>query len=209
MIKVSIIFIVISFYSMNTNPSLHIFSAEMVPFKNFDDDWDSYDAFPHIYSLANISWPNIERGKFINKTFEPPSLDVYTQFSLQSSFFIFWGILFLHSLSIFIVDKIWVKNIPQTTNLWNRILHSIQKSSYPFPYNNWHEKKGTCLQHLKRKKLVDQEVLVTIVVNLVFNMILLFPLPIFCKTISLIFCFHSNYDYVVNQIFFSLKILVS
>ena len=115
---------------------------------------------------------------------------------------IFWGILLLQSLTIFTVDKIWVKNIPQTTNLWNRILHSIQKSSYPFPYTNWHEENGTCLQHLKRKKLVHQEVLVTIIVNLVFNMILLFPLPIFCKTISLIFCFHTNHSWLTKKIFF-------
>ena len=141
------------------------------------------------------------KRKKVNNTFVPPSLDVYIQFSLQSSFMIFWGILLLQSITIFIVDKIWVKNIPQTTNLWNRILHSIQKSSYPFPYTNWHEENGTCLQHLQRKKLVDQEVLVTITVNLVFNMILLFPLPIFCKSIYLIFCFHSNHAWLTKLFF--------
>ena len=163
----------------------------MVPFRNFD----TYEfpiglnvTIPHIYPLSNISWPNIERGQFINETFVPPSLDLYIQFSLQSYFLIFWGILLLQSLTILIVDKMWVKNIPQTANLWDRILHSIQKSSYPFPYTHWHEENGSCFLHLKRKKLVDQEVLMTIIVNLVFNMILLFPLPIFCKIILTI-CF--------------------
>ena len=160
----------------------------MMPYKNFSNSLDNNgDYIPHIYPLnpENNSFPSIERGQFINGTFEPPSLDLYTQISLQSYFFIFWGILLLQTLAIFTVDKIWVKNIPHTTSLWDKILHSIQKSSYPFPYTNWHEENGTCLQHLKRKKLVDQEVLVTIIVNLVFNMILLFPLPVFCKIIFL------------------------
>ena len=183
----------------------------MVPFKNFSlfVNPDNSEFIPHIYPLTNNSWPNIERGQFINGTFEPPSLDLYTQLSLQSTFLIFWGILLLQSLTIFIVDKIWVKNIPHTANLWDRILHSIQKSSYPFPYVNWHEENGSCLQHLKRKKLVDQEVLLTIFVNLVFNMILLFPLPIFCKIIRLyhhIF-FHLNHARLTK--FFFLKTMVS
>lgn len=171
----------------------------MLPYKNFSLALDNEcDYIPHIYPLTKNSFPNIERGQYINGTFEPPSLDLYTQISLQSYFLIFWGILLLQTLAILTVDKIWAKNIPYTTSLWNRILHSIQKSSYSFPYTNWHEENGTCLKHLKRKKLVDQEVLVTIIVNLVFNMILLFPLPIFCKTISLIFCFHSNHAWLTK-----------
>ena len=171
----------------------------MLPYKNFSLALDNEcDYIPHIYPLTKNSFPNIERGQYINGIFEPPSLDLYTQMSLQSYFLVFWGMLLLQTLAILTVDKILVKNIPQNTNLWDRILHSIQKSSYPFPYTHWHEENGSCLQHLKRKKLVDQEVLITIIVNLVFNMILLFPLPVFCKILFLMFSLHLNHAWLTR-----------
>ena len=108
--------------------SFSYISAEMVPYKNFDRNVDYNFIIPHIYPITNNSFPNIERGQFINGTFEPPSLDVYTLFSLKNSFYIFWGILFVQSLTIFAVDKVWVKNIPDTANFWNRILHSGMRS---------------------------------------------------------------------------------
>ena len=148
---------------------------------------------PHIHPLTNISLTQLQRGNLIesvlnlpsgpiyNYEYMPPPLEMYTQFSLQTHFFAFWGILVLQTCTVFIIDKIWVKNIPNNATLWDRILHSIQKSTFPFPYANWHQENGTCSDHLRRKQMVQQEVLVSILINLVFNMILLVPLPIFCE----------------------------
>ena len=148
---------------------------------------------PHVHPLTNISLAQLQRGNLIesventpsgpsyNYAYMPPPLELYTQFSLQTYFFAFWGILVLQTCTIFVIDKIWVKNIPNTVTLWDRLLHSVQKASVPFPYANWYQENGTCSDHLRRKKMVQQEVLVSILVNLVFNMILLVPLPIFCE----------------------------
>ena len=148
---------------------------------------------PHIHPLTNTSLSILQRGTFSIKilntpsgplfsyNYQPPPLELYTKFSLQAYFFSFWVILILQTLTIFAIDKIWVKNVPKSATLWNRILHAIQKSSFPFPYTNWHQEKGSCYEHLKRKRAVQEEVLVAILINLLFNMILLVPLPILCK----------------------------
>ena len=151
------------------------------------------NVIPHIHPLTNTSLSLLQRGTLSNTIidtptgvaityhYQPPSLELYTKFSLQTYFFAFWSILFLQALTIFVIDKIWIRNVPKSATLWDRTLHAVQKSSFPFPYTNWHQEKGTCYEHLKRKKAVQQEVLVAILINLLFNMILLFPLPIFCK----------------------------
>ena len=143
----------------------------------------------HIHPLTNISLSLLQRGKLLEQhkgtlvthEYQPPPLELYTKFSLQTYFFVFWGILSLQSLTIFVVDKIWVRNVPNSAKCWNRILHAVQKCSFPFPYTNWHQENGSCDEHHKRKQAVQHEVLAAILINLLFNMILLVPLPIFCK----------------------------
>ena len=68
-----------------------------------------------------------------------------------------------------------------TVTLWEKLVHAIQKSHLPFPFKNWHEGKGSCLDHMKRKKLGEKEVLAATIVNLAFNMVMLIPLVILCK----------------------------
>ena len=148
---------------------------------------------PHIHPLTNISLTHLQRGNLIESVvdtasgpvyeyeFVSPPLELYTQFSLQTHFFAFWGVLILQTCTIIFIDKIWVKNIPKTATLWDRVLHSIQKATFPFPYANWHQENGNCSDHIRRKQMVQQEVLVSILINLIFNIILLVPLPIFCK----------------------------
>ena len=117
-------------------------------------------------------------------------LEAYVQFSFLSYFLAFIGILFLQTFTIFIIDGFYLKNMTSTITLWKRILHAIQKSHLPYPYKNWHDGKGSCLQHTERKKLVQKEVLTTTIVNLAFNMVMLIPLAILCKIKNVLT--HSN-----------------
>ena len=144
---------------------------------------------PHIHPFTNISLSILQRGKLLRYStgpsfayeYQPPPLELYTKFSLQTYFFAFWGILLLQTLTMFVIDKIWVTNIPKRATLWERILHAAQKSSFPFPYTNWHQEEGSVFEHFKRTLAVQQEVLVAILINLLFNLILLLPLHIFCE----------------------------
>ena len=149
----------------------------------------------HVLSLTNNSIfhsvSNLQRGNFVIREesqrdedeyrFEPPPIELYTQFSLLTYLLVFLGLLFLQSLTIFLVDVKWNKTILQDTRIWDRILHSIQKSHFPFPYVHWYKGNGTCMDHFKRKKLTEIEVLSTMFVNLLFNMVMLIPLGILCK----------------------------
>ena len=145
---------------------------------------------PHITPLTNLTLTNIQRGNFallpngLDKTsiYEPPPLELYTKFSLHLYFFVFWGIICMQMLTIFIIDILWVRNIPESVTPWERLIHANLKSNFPLPYLNWHEGNGNCNDHVKRQKDANHEVLVATAVNLFFNLIMLTPLVILCKS---------------------------
>ena len=155
--------------------------------------------WPHVLYLTNQSYYqsliDMQRGQYINFTYgeqngalyEPPAIELYTLYSLTTYFFMFLGIFTMHVLTILIIDKIWVKNIPQCATLFERLLHSVLKSNYPFPYTNWLNGNGGCLDHINGKIAAQTEVFISVAINLIFNLILLFPLNILCK----IFHFHK------------------
>ena len=140
-------------------------------------------------SLTNMttSLSKIQRGhyeklsEYANNLYVPPPIELYTIFSLQVYLLVFLGILFLHCLVILITDKIYVKTIPQSTTWWERIIHALIKSNMPSPFMNWHESNGSCDEHIQRHKATEFEVMLTICINLFFNMILLIPLVILCE----------------------------
>ena len=160
--------------------------AEMVGFQLLDT---TTAKIPHITPQTNLVLSNLQRGYFYNvdskndesSIYEPPPLELYTKFSLQLYFLAFWVILFLQMLTIFITDKIWATNIPQSATIWERMMHATLKSHFPIPYVNWHEGDGNCNDHVKRHRAANHEVLVTTAVNLLFNLIMLTPLVILCK----------------------------
>ena len=153
----------------------------MFEFIVLDPDLNNFLTFQHIYPVTNSSLSFLQRGHYNQSTqeFQSPPLELYTQFSLTTYFLVLWVILLLQILCIFIVDSVLVNNAQATQ--WKRILHAIQKSSFPFPYTNWHQGNGSCKDHIERKKAAQCEVLVSITINLFFNMVLLIPLPILCK----------------------------
>ena len=134
--------------------------------------------------------------------YEPVPFESYVQFSFTSYFLAFIGILFLQSFTIFIIDIFWLKHIPSTVTLWEKLVHAIQKSHIPFPFKNWHESKGSCLDHMKRKKLGEKEVLTATIVNLFFNMVMLIPLVILCKIKNVLNLFVCSF---LKKHFFQIK----
>ena len=165
-------------------------SAEMLGFELLDP---TETGVPHIPPLTNLTLSNLQRGQFVvsdvngfygfyNSIYESPPLELYTRLPLQLYFFVFWVILLLQVITIFIIDKKWGRNIPESATLWERLIHAALKSHFPLPYVNWHEGDGDCNDHVKRHKAANHEVLVTSAVNLFFNMIMLTPLVILCKS---------------------------
>ena len=120
----------------------------MMGFQALSPEKDQFaDLAPHVYPVVNTSFSNIQRGLYKSQTdtlvlrfyiYEPPSLDLYTQFSLQTYFIVFCIFMLLQSLMIMISDYLLVKTIPQSTSIWQRFVHAIQKGHCPFPYKNWY-----------------------------------------------------------------------
>ena len=164
-------------------------SAEMLGFELLDPT--ETVAPPITPLMANLTLSNLQRGHFeivtdgnghyTSSIYVPPTLALYTKFSLQSHFLAFWMILFLQILTIFITDKVWTRNIPESATIWEQLMHANLKSHFPLPFTNWHEGDGNCNDHVKRHKAANHEFLVTTAVNLLFNLIMLTPLVILCK----------------------------
>ena len=161
-------------------------SVEMIGFTILDPNM-AYIPHNLTFNDKEISLERLEdlqRGKFITvvggyglvfeevSIYDPPPLDLYTKFSLGTYFLAFWVLLLAQNITIAIVDKIWVKTIPQIATSWERLIHTIVKSHFPFPYTNWHEATGDCQDHIKRQKEAQHEVLVTMSINLIFNMLM-------------------------------------
>ena len=171
------------------NISISIFdsiSAEMASFQVLDP---TIVLAPHITPLSNLSLSKLQRGQFEevedgsgNSIYKPPPLELYTKVSLQLYFCAFWVIIFIQMLTIFMIDILWIRNIPESVTLWERLMHANLKSNFPLPYLNWHEGNGNCNDHVKRQKDANYEVLVATAVNLFFNLIMLTPLVILCKS---------------------------
>ena len=90
----------------------------------------------HIYPVTNFSLNFLQRGQYNpdSEQFEPPSIELYTEFSLTIYFLMFWILLSLQSLAIFVADRFCMNSIPKSATTWERIIHAFQKTSYPFPY---------------------------------------------------------------------------
>ena len=137
----------------------------------------------HVYPLTNLSLNFLQRGRYNqdSQQYEPPSIELYTEFPLAFYFLVFWILLSLQTLAIFIADRCCMNTIPKSATTWERIIHAFQKSSFPFPYANWHDEIGSCEDLMKKKEESQVEVLVAMLINLLFNMVMLIPLPILCK----------------------------
>ena len=147
------------------------------------------DGAPYIGPLVNMSLiSQIQRGNYSLefgwlgwKLFQPPSLTLYTLFSRNVYLLIFWILHSVHIITILLVKVIVFKSTSSNT-IWENIICSVEQSHYPFPSEDWDTRKGGCVDHVKRQRTVQKEFLVMTFINLAFNLVLLFPLLILCKT---------------------------
>ena len=59
---------------------------------------------------------------------------------------------------------------------FDKFTHVMQSIITPGPAKDWANGQGDCAEHRSRMKSVETEVLATIIINLVFNVIHLLPL---------------------------------
>ena len=152
-------------------------------------------------TFINETLFQIQRGSYTRLTpqspflYEPPSIEMYTKISLKFYFAIFWGMLFLQTLVIMAIDHWILKCLPENMSWLERILHAHLKSHFPFPEADWDAGKASCKDRIKRQKDTQREVLLTTIVNLVFALLMLFPLRILRKILNCIIYYKKNATY--------------
>ena len=140
--------------------------------------------YPPIIPFMNLTLLHqLQRGSFLTYNalvsyYQPPNLEIYTTVPLKVYFIIFWCLHLLHIFVILLIDKCWLRN---GSSLWRIFINSIQKSHFPFPFNDWDVENGSCLDHIQRKRNLQYEFLVTATINFLFNMVFLIPLVPLCK----------------------------
>ena len=112
---------------------------------------------------VNVS--DIQRGVWkgsshTDRNYEPPSITLYTHFSLQEYFLIFWGILTIQSIIILITKQSWSLEFKHL-NWLEKVLHSVENSHFPFPIHDWDHGKGNCDDHFNRMRRNQTEIIIS------------------------------------------------
>ena len=151
----------------------------------FQKRWIFSNKFETLYiGQSPINILDIERGVWnvTGQTYAPPPITTYTYFTLQQYFGIFAGLLAFQTFVIFVVKYFWSLDF-KNLNCLEKLLHSIESSHFAFPVHDWDHEQGSCEDHMYRMKRNRTETLIVTMINLGFNLILLFPLAILCKKI--------------------------
>ena len=114
----------------------------------------------YINSSKKVNVSLIQRGSWSNNSFmeyNPPNLEEYTFFTVKEYFFIFWGILFLQSLTI-IIGKLVASDQFRNLKWPEKIFHTMECINFAFPHHDWDHKDGDGLQHYQRMLATKKEV---------------------------------------------------
>ena len=143
------------------------------------------NAFQALYfneKNESINISLIQRGHWSNSFMEyvPTPVEKYTTFRVKQYFYIFWAILSLQALTLIIVKSITVEQFKKLP-FYEKFFHILECVNFAFPYRDWDDENDDANQHYKRMIAAKKEVQINLLINTIFNMILLFPLPLLCK----------------------------
>ena len=170
-------------------PSFGLFSclahyqAEQIPWRT-----DRSSSVPEMYGSGE-SWNKINRFDYCNVyNKKPPTLTLYTVLTLKQYFVGFWCIMLLQLIAVFMAKRILSPKFRKPTVGWfDKLTHCIENSNLAYPMEDWdYERSGKCAEHIKRMKAVEKEVFVTMIINLIFNAILISPMAMLRKYTSVI-----------------------
>ena len=140
----------------------------------------------YLSPTKKVNMSLIQRGSWSNNSFMeyvPPKLEEYTIFRVKHYFFIFWSILMLQSLTIMIA-KFFTSNQFRNLKWYEKIFHTMECINFAFPHHDWDYHLGTGHEHYQRMLAAKKEVKINLLINTIFNLLLLSPLPILCKIFS-------------------------
>ena len=155
---------------------LDYFQAEQVPFQKSEHFMNKQFVF---LGQTPVNVSDLLRG-YDGK---PPPVTIYTYFTLQHYFVIFFCVLTLQTIVIFVVKSFWSFHF-KSLNFLEKLLHSIENTHFPFPVHDWDHEQGSSKDHFYRMTRNRTETLIITMINLGFNLLLLFPMAILCNMLK-------------------------
>ena len=158
----------------SNNGSIQFGNSDEISWKEIDR-WEKNEGEP-IFELSNqqgvdVNVPNPEYLK------APPNYTLFTFFTLGQFFIGFCVILIMHAMFVFLAKLKFSQSFLEL-NLLEKGIHSLENMNIPFNCQEWDSGRGDAEAHKNRMKDNSREIMVVMLVNFVFNSIMLFPLAI-------------------------------
>ena len=124
-----------------------------------------------------LNWNDIDRWTYEDNNRIPPSVTLYTGFTLKTYFIIFWMLLLIQAMLVFFIKWNWSKKDFHQLNFLEKIIHVVENCFIPYNVLEWENiKTGNSETHQKKMKSNFIEVVLVMVVNFFVNFILLIPM---------------------------------
>ena len=129
-----------------------------------------------MYNKTPIPWSDIDRCDYTDPK-DPilPPYTLYTGIDAGQAFGLFWLTIILHATAIFVIKLFTVEKFYKFNTL-EIVLHCLENCNIPQPWRDWDEGDGTVEEHRTKYRRVRREVVSTMAVNLLFNMVMLVPM---------------------------------
>ena len=163
---------------------LYHWRAEQIPFISDGDSndvknltqFDSNGDKIYLYNSTPVAWSLIDRWNYSDQASpSPPPYTLYTGYSLGEYFTMFWIITGLHSFCLVLTKLATSENFRRTSCVLEMFVHAVENINLPCPWRDWDQDGGTVTDHVTRHKSVNIEMVATMAVNLVFNIVMLVP----------------------------------
>ena len=156
------------------NGNIQFGDSQEIPWKEIDR-WKKNESEPILYLSNHGGYEvNLTNPRYL---LSPPNYTLFTFFTLGQFFIGFCVIFILHGLFVFFVKWRFCHSF-HTLNLFEKVIHSLENMNAPFNCQEWDSSHGDAEAHRSRMVNNAREILTVMLVNFVFNSVLLFPLAI-------------------------------
>ena len=120
-----------------------------------------------------LEWSTIDRWDHAKN--EAPNYTFYSIFTLKIYFWIFVVITFCQLMTIFCIKQKFAQAFHKF-NLLEKAIHCMESCNIPYPCEDWDVGVGNAEEHSKRMNQNKVEVILVILINNLYNCILLVPI---------------------------------
>ena len=169
------------------NGSIQFGNSEEISWKEIDR-WNKNESKP-IFELT------LQSGNEVNSTnprylLSPPNYTLFTFFTLGQYFIGFCIMFILHTMFVFMTKWKFSQSFMEL-NLFEKLIHSFENMNIPFNCEEWDSCQGDAETHRNRMNANSREIMAVMLVNFVFNCIMISPLTILGNIsiqITILFC---------------------